>query len=140
MNESHFIFRPAIKEDCRVIAQLYQVSSDGIADYIWSKIATADEDVLDVGRRRYERENTCFSYQNCTIAEVSGQIVGMLVAFPMHVDRTEVEEDPVLAPYALLEEDHSYYICGVALFPESRGQGVGSKLMALAEQQACKKN
>jgi ribosomal protein S18 acetylase RimI-like enzyme len=60
----------------------------------------------------------------------------MLVAFPMQVDPTEVESDLVLAPYSLLEEDNSYYICGVALFPEVRGNGVGSQFMALAEQQA----
>jgi len=89
---------------------------------------------------RYERENTCFSYQNCTVAEVAGKVVGMLVAFPMHVDPTEVENDPVLSPYAILEEDDSYYICGVALFPDARGQGVGSQFMRLAEEQAREKN
>lgn len=88
---------------------------------------------------RYERENTCFSYQNCTVAEVAGKVVGMLVAFPMHVDPTEVENDPVLSPYAILEEDDSYYICGVALFPDARGQGVGSQFMRLAEEQAREK-
>jgi ribosomal protein S18 acetylase RimI-like enzyme len=60
----------------------------------------------------------------------------MLVAFPMQVDPTEAERDPVLASYSLLEEDNSYYICGVALFPATRGKGVGSQFMALAEQQA----
>ena len=138
MTDRRVRFRPASKADCRIIAQLYQISSDGVADYIWSKIAEDDENILDVGRRRYERENTCFSYQNCTIAEVAGQVVGMLVAFPMHVDPAEVEEDPVLAPYAILEEDNSYYICGVALFPEARGQGVGSQFMKLAEEHARK--
>lgn len=57
MNDSPVIFRPAIKADCGVIAQLYQISSDGVADYTWSNIAAADEDILDVGRRRHEREN-----------------------------------------------------------------------------------
>jgi hypothetical protein len=57
VNDSPVIFRPATKAGCGVIGQLYQVSSDGVADYIWSKIATSDEDILDVGRRRYEREN-----------------------------------------------------------------------------------
>jgi len=57
VNDSPVIFRPAIKADCGVIAQLYQISSAGVADYIRSKIAAADEDILDVGRRRHEREN-----------------------------------------------------------------------------------
>ena len=31
MNDSPVIFRPASKADCGVIAQLYQISSDGVA-------------------------------------------------------------------------------------------------------------
>lgn len=125
-----------MQADCAAIARLYSISSDGVADYIWSKLAMPGEDILDVGRRRYERENTLFSYQNCTVVEVNGQIAGMLVAFPMHVDPAYIESDPVLAPYSKLEADNSYYICGMALFPEYRGHGIGTELLALAEQHA----
>ncbi|MFQ5551552.1 MAG: GNAT family N-acetyltransferase, partial [Gemmatimonadales bacterium] len=48
----------------------------------------------------------------------------------------EEESNPVLAPYSKLEEDDSYYICGMALFPEHRGRGIGSRLLALAEEHA----
>jgi ribosomal protein S18 acetylase RimI-like enzyme len=129
-------FRAARKEDCAKIAALYRISSDGVADYIWTKMAAHGEDVLDVGRRRYEREGTAFSYENCTILEIRGEVAGMLVAFPMRVDPAHVETDPVLAPYSKLEEDDSYYVCGVALFPEHRGSGLGSRMMALAEEHA----
>lgn len=64
-------FRPAEKSDCRAIAFLYSISSDGVADYIWTKLAQPGEDILDVGRRRYEREDTLFSYQNCTVVIVN---------------------------------------------------------------------
>jgi ribosomal protein S18 acetylase RimI-like enzyme len=129
-------YRPARKEDCAQIAALYRISSDGVADYIWTKLAAPGEDILDVGRRRYEREGTSFSYQNCTIVEMRGEVAGMLVAFPMRVDPSHEETDPVLAPYSKLEEDDSYYVCGVALFPEHRGKGLGSRMMALAEEHA----
>lgn len=129
-------FRPATKDDCAAIARLYSISSDGVADYIWTRLAEPGEEILDVGRRRYEREDTLFSYQNCTMVDVDGDIAGMLVAFPMYVDPTYVESDPVLAPYSELEEDDSYYICGMALFPGYRGKGIGSELLALAETHA----
>jgi len=131
--------RPATKADCGKIAALYSISSDGVADYIWTKLAESGENILDVGRRRYEREGTAFSYENCTVVESEGQVIGMLVAFPMHINPTEVETDPVLAPYSKLEEDNSYYICGMAMFPEYRGLGVGTQLLALAEQHAVDK-
>jgi ribosomal protein S18 acetylase RimI-like enzyme len=133
------ILRPARKDDCGKIAQLYSIASDGVADYIWTKLAQPDEDILEVGRRRYEREDTPFSYQNCMVAELDGQIAGMLVAFPMHVDPLHEETDPVLAPYSKLEEDDSYYTCGVAVFPEYQAQGIGTLFMGLAEEQAREK-
>jgi len=131
--------RPARKEDCASIAALYSISSDGVADYVWTKLAAPGEDVLAVGRRRYEREDSAFSYRNCTVVEDGGQIIGMLVAFPMHVDPLDEELDPVLAPYSKLEEDDSYYICGMALFPPHRGRGFGTRLLALAEVHAREK-
>lgn len=134
--------RAATPADCRAIAMLYRMSSDGVADYIWSKLAAPGEDILDVGERRYARSNTDFSYQNCTMAELSGTPAGMLSAFPMHVDpeaAPDPDPDPVLSPYAILEEDNSYYVCGVAVFPEYRGRGIGTRLMAKAEERAREK-
>jgi putative membrane protein len=50
--------------------------------YGWSERRIALSGGED-GRERYEREGTVFSYENCTVAEWEGAIVGMLVAFPM---------------------------------------------------------
>lgn len=128
-------FRPAQKSDCRTIAELYSISSGGVAEYIWTKLARPGEALLDVGRRRYEREDSLFSYRNCTIVESNGTIAGMLIAFPMQSEFGE-ETDPVLVPYRKLEEPGSYYICDMAMFPEFRGLGIGSRLLELAEAQA----
>ena len=51
-----------------------------------------------------------------------------------------MEIDPVLAPYSKLEEDGSYYLCGMAMFPEFRGRGYGNRLLGLAEQHARESN
>lgn len=128
--------RPARKSECRRIAQFYRISSDGVADYIWTKLAGPGEDLLDVGRRRYEREGTPFSWQNCKMLELGGEAVAMLVAFPMEVDPEYVESDPVLAPYSVLEEDRSYYVCGMAVEEAHRGRGLGKLLLQEAERDA----
>lgn len=128
-------FRAAKKEDCRIIAELYSISSDGVADYIWTQLAKDGENIYNIGQRRYENEDSVFSYKNCIVVEKDKKIIGMLVAFPMISDGT-VSDDPVLAPYSHLEFDNSFYICGVALFSEYRGLGIGTELMQLAEQQA----
>lgn len=53
---SNLQFRPAEKNDCRAISSLYSISSDGVSDYIWAKLAQPGEDLLDVGQRRYEQK------------------------------------------------------------------------------------
>ena len=129
-----YSIRPAHKYECRRIAELYRISSDGVADYIWTKLAQPGEDILDVGRRRYERQGTPFSYENCKMVELLGAVVGMLVAFPMRIDAKYKETDPYLVPYSVLEEDQSYYICGMAVDEEHRGKGIGTALLDEAEQ------
>ncbi|HJO11502.1 MAG: N-acetyltransferase [Gammaproteobacteria bacterium] len=81
-----------------------------------------------------------FSYQNCLIVEDyqhvklgDTPIVGMLQAFPMRVDPDYVEEDEILRPYSELEQDNSYYVSGVAIYPEFRNNKIGQRLMQRAE-------
>jgi ribosomal protein S18 acetylase RimI-like enzyme len=136
MTRPDFTLRAARKSDSRRIAELYSISSDGVADYIWTRMAQPGEDILEVGRRRYEREGTPFSYQNCKMVELGGAVVGMLVAFPMTVDEGDEEPDPVLRPFSVLEEDQSYYVCGMAVDAAHRGRGIGATLLAEAETTA----
>lgn len=130
------VIRAARKEESRRIAEFYSMSSDGVADYVWKKLAEPGQTLLDVGEARYARENTDFSYQNCKLLERDGAAIAMLVAFPIHVDPDYVETDIVLRPYSVLEEDNSYYICGVAVERTERGKGVGKRLMQEAERDA----
>ena len=77
--------------------------------------------LLEIGERRYQRENTAFSYQNCVVAERAGEVIGMLHAFVIEPAAGPPGEpdsiDPVLRPYAELEAPGSLYISGVALLP-----------------------
>jgi len=65
---------------------------------------------------------------------MQGFVVGMLVAFPMEVDKDSKEPDPILVPYSVLEEDQSYYICGMAVDEEQRAKGIGTMLLGEAER------
>lgn len=130
------LMRPATAADCRKLAALYRISSDGVADYVWSRLAEPGEDPLDVGARRYAREDCPFSYRHCSVLTDGDAVVGMLSGFPLHVDAGHVEPDPVLRPYAELEEDASYYICGMALRADYRGRGLGRRLLDHAEARA----
>jgi GNAT superfamily N-acetyltransferase len=129
--------RPAKRQDSATIAQLFLLSSDGLAEYIWRKAAEPGETALEAGTRRYAREGVAFSYQNCLLAEVDGTVVGMAHSFAMDADpAAEPETDPVLRPYAELEDCGSLYLSGIALFAEHRNHGIGTQLMASVDDRA----
>ena len=134
---SQVTIRPAKREDSRTIAELFLISSDGLAEYIWSKVAEAGESPLEAGARRYARDGVAFSYQNCVLAEDDGTVIGMAHSFAMDADPgAEPEADPVLRPYAELEDYGSLYLSGVAVFTEHRGRGIGTRLMAAVDERA----
>ena len=135
------VLRPATPDDCRRIAELFRVSSDGVADYIWSQLQPAHPgaSLVEIGARRYQRENTAFSYQNCLVAEHRGEVIGMMHAFviePHDGSAPAREVDPVLRPYAELEEPGSLYISSLAVVPRHRGQGLGRRFLAAARERA----
>jgi ribosomal protein S18 acetylase RimI-like enzyme len=152
------MFRSATVNDCYTIAQLFRIASDGVADYIWSTL-TDDYPGLtpvEIGATRYASEESLFSYKNCVLAERNGNPIGMMLTFPIaesehpetpledknNPEKNDTNAEPitsnepdVLAPYGL-EALGSWYICALALFPEFRGQGIGTQFLAIANQQA----
>ncbi len=139
MGTTPFTLRPARRDDAADIARLFLISSDGLAEYIWSQIDSPESDILTIGAARYARDGVAFSYQNCQVAERDGAVIGMLHAFEMTA-ADEAESDPVLRPYSELEDPGSLYISGVAVDETSRGGGVGRALMAFAEERARAEN
>ncbi len=146
-----FALRPARSEDCKAIAELFLISSDGLAEYIWSGLAEPGADLTEVGAGRYAREAVPFSYENCLLAvsgeTVSGEmasgneVLGMLHAFEMPPkEEGEEESDPVLKPYSELEDVGSLYVSAIALYPGYRGLGIGTTLLAAADERARRQN
>jgi ribosomal protein S18 acetylase RimI-like enzyme len=134
--------RPTRKDESRSIAELFEISSDGVASYVWSMLQAdfPGLPLLEIGRRRYEREGTAFSYQNCLMAEDQGEVQGMMHAYaaPPPGDPAPASQpvDPVLRPYSELEAPGTLYIAGIAVWPGFRGQGVGTRFLEAARERA----
>jgi ribosomal protein S18 acetylase RimI-like enzyme len=136
------VLRPARITDCRRIAELFRISSEGVADYVWSRMQDEFQglSLLEIGERRYRREGTAFSYQNCLVAEKAGEVIGMVHSFVIEPELEAPEPaqpvDPVLRPYAELEVPGSLYVAGLALLPEHCNRGIGRRLLAAARERA----
>jgi GNAT superfamily N-acetyltransferase len=132
--------RPARGEDCFEIARLFLMASEGLAEYIWSRMTEPGESLIETGARRCSGEAIACSYQNCFIAELANTTVGMLNAFPMEErdrpDGLNLNADPALRPLVELRDYNSLFVSGVAVYPQHRGRGIGTRLLAIAEQQA----
>ncbi len=138
-------YRLAKTSDSRFIAEMIDVSSDGIALIDWTETAQAvgNKSALDIGAENYSSDEGDYSYRNCIIAEQSGQLAGILLSFAMNarnpgdiVPAPPFDGTDVFAPYRYLEEPESWYICGIAVTPEHRGRGIGRELMQIARKQA----
>jgi ribosomal protein S18 acetylase RimI-like enzyme len=131
------LIRPARADDAAAIARLFLISSDGLAAYIWGLLAQPGEPLEAVGRRRYARTGVPFSWENALVAKQDGAVIGMAHAYPIGVaDAPSEESDPVLRPYAELEEPGSLYLAGLAIDAPYRGLGIGSALMDATEARA----
>jgi GNAT superfamily N-acetyltransferase len=135
------VLRPALKSESRIVAELFEISSDGVASYVWSTLQGdfPGLSLPEIGQRRYEREDTAFSYQNCLMAEGDGRVLGMMHAYAVEAttDPDPAQPvDPVLKPYSELEAPGTLYIAGVAVWADERGQGVGQRLLEAARERA----
>ncbi len=123
------------------LAELMNMAGEGIPAHLWERIAGPEEDVLEFGARRVAQAEGGFSYTNAHIAEVDGEIAGMLLSYrlpdPHEIGPLE-EVPPVVRPLVELEAEvpGSWYVNAVATDARYRGQGVGRKLMETAEQLA----
>jgi ribosomal protein S18 acetylase RimI-like enzyme len=141
-DERAAVLRSARKADARAIAELFRISSDGVADYIWTTLADdyPGLEPIEIGERRYQRENEAFSYRHCLVVEQAGEIIALVHAFPIApADASAASSepgDPVLQPYAELEAPGTLYISAMAVRPAYRGRGIGRRLLEAARQRA----
>lgn len=92
---------------------------------------------IEIGHRRYSRLNTDLSYENCVVAERDGVVIWMMHGYRMGEPEPEDDEpDTVLEPYTRLEAPGSFYISGMAVLPEHRSGGLGSRMLEIAAEWA----
>jgi ribosomal protein S18 acetylase RimI-like enzyme len=130
--------RPARTSDASDLAVLVDIAGEGGPNYMWSLLAAPGQSTLEIGRERARREEGGFSYRNAIIAETGGEVAASLIGYRLDdpYDVTGLDELPELVrPLIRLEAQApgSWYINVLATFPEFRGQGIGTKLLEVAE-------
>jgi ribosomal protein S18 acetylase RimI-like enzyme len=137
------LYRPACAEYAPAVAELFSLAGHGIADYFWSLQAGEGQSPIEVGIERARREDAAFSWRNAFLAERDGYAVGLMLGYILPEpgsDQADALErlPPILRPFVALEHlaAGTFYINGLAVRPEHRNHGIGSKLLYKTRQRA----
>ena len=131
-------YRHAIPDDASAMAELVNMAGEGLPLYLWTNMAGEGQLPWDVGVERAQRQSGGFSYRNTIVREESGKVVASLVGYPLDDDPapTDYSDMPgIFVPLQQLEDmvPGTWYVNVIATYPESRGKGIGSQLLAIAE-------
>jgi ribosomal protein S18 acetylase RimI-like enzyme len=129
-------YRRATSEDAPKMAELVNIASHGLAQYLWGKLAGAGESPWDVGLKRARRGIGGFAYRNTVVREAEGRIAACLVSYPLRDAPQLYDQVPImLAPMFELENivPGTWFVNVLATYAEHRGKGYGTELLHIAE-------
>ncbi len=135
-------FRPARASDAPDLVILIDSASRGLVSWLWRTLREPGQSILEVGRHRIRtKADSPSHYANWTVAEIEGEVAGALTGhqIPEPYDPGDVSNLPAeFGPYLELEAiaAGTWYLMVVSVFPEYRGRGLGTALLAKAEELA----
>jgi ribosomal protein S18 acetylase RimI-like enzyme len=133
-------FRRATLDDAAALAEFVELASEGLATYLWSRLGGPGRDPWSVGRERVCGEAGGLSYRNAIVTELAARPVAGLISYPL-ADKPEPITDKLAGMLVPLQELMNlalgtWYVHVLAAYPEYRGKGQGSALLALADRLA----
>ena len=142
MDAMKIIVRSAVQEDAAMIAKAVEMAiGDEVAlrHYCGEDYHAA---LAEVACRR----DTQYSWQNALIAEVDGMVAGAVVGYDgaelytLREGTFAVLSDYVRHSVSIVDETSAgeFYLDSLAVLPEYRGMGVGSRLLTAAAEKAFK--
>ncbi len=132
-------FRRAEPADAAALAELVNFAGEGLPLYLWDRLKQPGETAWDLGRRRAAREAGGFSYRNAVVADIGGTCAACLIGYAQPEEAEPIDYaamPPMFVPLQELENlaPASWYVNVLAAFPDYRGQGLGTKLLTLADE------
>ncbi len=133
-------FRRATLDDAAALAEFVELASEGLATHLWSRLGGPGRDPWTVGRERVCGETGGLSYRNAIVTELAARPAAGLISYPL-ADKPEPITDKLPAMLVPLQELMNlalgtWYVHVLAAYPEYRGKGQGSALLALADRLA----
>ncbi|MEZ5754048.1 MAG: GNAT family N-acetyltransferase [Paracoccaceae bacterium] len=132
------LIRGATAADADHLVRFINMAADDLPLHFWKKSVGEGGDPWAYGRERAARESGSFSYGNAWLAEVEGAVAACLLGYPAEDEPAPIAPDTPAIFVPLLELEAlapgSWYLNVLATHEGFRGRGLGSALLAKAEE------
>lgn len=129
--------RLATETDAHALADLVNFAGEGLPLYLWTGLAKDGQDPWEIGRARQAKKAR--EGQIIVVDHGDGAVAG-LTGYKIGSDPVEIGEGfaALFRPLQELENQalDTWYVNVLACYPEHRGQGLGGRLLDLAEDLA----
>ena len=130
--------RPGTIAEAEILAELINYAGEGLPLYLWGTMAEPGETAWQVGRRRAAREQGSFSYRNAMMIDHGGECAGCLMGYEIPEQPEPIGDDmpAMFVPLQELENlaPGTWYVNVLAVRPQFRRLGLGTRLLAFADQ------
>jgi ribosomal protein S18 acetylase RimI-like enzyme len=135
---TNMLIREAKASDAEDLARFINMAADDLPLHFWQKSVGPDGDPWAYGKERAARETGSFSYRNAWLTETDGKVGACLLGYPAEDDPSPIDPETPAIFVPLLELEAlapgSWYLNVLATYEAFRGKGLGSALLAHAEQ------
>jgi GNAT superfamily N-acetyltransferase len=132
------VIREATAADAGHLVRFINMAADDLPVHFWKKSVGAHGDPWAYGQERAARETGNFSFRNAWLAEVDGAVAACLLGYPAEETPEPIAPDTPAIFVPLLELEAlapgSWYLNVLATYAPYRGKGLGSALLARAEE------
>jgi ribosomal protein S18 acetylase RimI-like enzyme len=136
---AHPTLRPARLEDAEAVLDLSEIAGHGFLPHYFAQMLPKGQDLRAFMLSRVQDPHSKMSYTKCRIAEVDGQVAGMINLDPIPADPGPISPDipAMFRPLAQLEAraTETVVIEFLATLPAFRGHGVGTALLRQADRE-----
>jgi ribosomal protein S18 acetylase RimI-like enzyme len=136
-------YRPGEKKDCTKLAELINIASDGVVEYLCRDLISGMTSVQIVAHS-LENDNSPHSYKSAIVAVDNNVIVGMALSYPSVYHKITDEMKSFFSADRLEHLSHfysarvenSWYLDDLCVIESYRRNGIGGKLISLTKEKA----
>lgn len=138
-----FKYRPAEKEDSAKLAELINIASDGVVEYLFHDLIPGMTPVQVVAHN-LENDNYPHSYRSAVVAAEETDVIGMALSYPSSYHKI-TDEMRGFFPADRLENfshfyssrvENSWFLDALCVIEIHRRRGIGEKLISLTKEKA----